>query len=214
LKNRRDLLRIFAAYVLPALPALWLAARLLTGRAGFDPVRYLEQRSGDYALAFLLLSLACTPLRLVSGSSFFARLRRPFGLSAFAYAAAHLLLFIGLDYSWDWGSILNAFRGKVFLYFGLAALVILTVLAVTSLPGVKRSLTVWWGRIHAFTYAAGLLAVIHFALSVKGNILKLEGNYLAPILVFAGLMILLIIRLPIIRSLIAHLRGKIRNRNG
>jgi sulfoxide reductase heme-binding subunit YedZ len=200
--------------LLPILPLLWLIAAILTGRTTANPVQYLEQRSGDYALTMLLASLACTPLRIITGKSVFLHLRKILGLFAFGYAVVHLLLFIALDYGWDWSLILAAFKDNVFLWIGLSSFISLLLLAITSFTRLQKGMGKWWKRLHLLAYAAGLLAILHFALSIKGNILTLEGNYLVPLLVFAGMVLLLIIRLKPVQRLFRRLGGKINPRNG
>ena len=197
-----------ATYLLPLAPVIWLAIALFTGRTTANPVQYLERRSGDYALVMLLLSLACTPLRWATGKSFFWPMRRSFGLYSFFYAVVHFLLFIGLDYGWNLSLIRQAFAGKTFLWLGLAALVILLILAITSIGSVRRKVARYWERIHWLAYPVGLIIATHFLLAVKGNPGTLSGGYLYPILAYAILLILLIVRLPVIHSLIEHLRGK------
>jgi len=80
-------------HVVALLPLLWLAAEGLITGWGFNPVQTLEHRTGDWALILLLASLACTPLRTLSGWSGFTRWRRPLGVYAFVYAVLHLLVF-------------------------------------------------------------------------------------------------------------------------
>jgi sulfoxide reductase heme-binding subunit YedZ len=192
-------------------PAVWLIVSYFFGRLTANPVQDLERRSGDTALAMLMLSLACTPLRLITGRTFFMPMRRSFGLFAFAYAAAHFLLFIGLDYGWNWDSIRSAFSGRLYLWFGLAALAILLLLAVTSITTLKVILAKNWQRVHSLTYAAGILVLVHFTLSIKGNLSSFSGNYAAPVWVAVLLVLLLGIRFAPIRALILHLRGKIHS---
>ena len=199
----------FATYLLPIAPAVWLGIAILAGATTANPVQYLERRTGDYALVMLLLSLTSTPLRWLTGKSFFKPMRRSFGLYTFFYAAAHFLLFIGLDYSWNLSLIRQAFTGKTFLWLGLAALTILLVLAITSIRSVRRKIARYWERIHSLTYVVGLIIATHFLLAIKGNPGTLSGAYLYPILAYAILLILLIVRLPVFHSLIERLRGKI-----
>jgi sulfoxide reductase heme-binding subunit YedZ len=86
-------------------PTVWLIIALLLHKLGPNPIQTLEQRSGDTALVLLLLTLACTPIRLLTGFSFINRFRRTLGLYTFGYAVIHLLLFVGLDYgSPGWNS--------------------------------------------------------------------------------------------------------------
>jgi sulfoxide reductase heme-binding subunit YedZ len=81
LKNKRaESFLHLAIHLLSVVPAAWLILAYFTNGLGVNPVQYLERRTGDYALILLLASLACTPLRIISGKGFFTRLRRPLGL--------------------------------------------------------------------------------------------------------------------------------------
>lgn len=186
-------------------PFLWLAGVFLIHGLGINPIQYLEKRTGDYALVLLLASLACTPLRIISGSVLFTKFRKPLGLYAFAYAALHLLLFIGLDYGFDWGEIIQLVLDKTYLWLGLAAFVFLLLLAVTSTLGWQRRLKKNWQRLHALVYLTGGLVVLHFALSIKGNLFLLRGEVLWPLIALITLAILLLIRLKPLRLAIRRL---------
>lgn len=196
-------------YLLPLVPVAWLIVAIFNGHTTANPVQYLERRSGDIALALLLITLACTPLRHLTGKPTFTAMRRSFGLYTFFYALAHFMLFIGLDYGWKFASIRQAFAGKIFLWLGLAALAILLILAVTSFGFVRRKIGKLWQQIHTLTYVVGLIISAHFILSIKGNAGTLTGGYFYPILAFILLILLLILRLPAFCSLIERLRGKI-----
>lgn len=172
-------------------------------------MQYLEQRTGDYALILLLASLAGTPFQLVTSAAIFKPTRKPLGLYAFGYASLHLLLFLWLDYAWVLPSIWRVISQKPYIWAGLAAWIILLPLAVTSTRGWKLRLKKNWKRLHRFVYAAGILAVVHFALNIKGDLLHLTGAFKMPLVAVIVLSILFLIRLPGIKSLILRLRGKI-----
>jgi sulfoxide reductase heme-binding subunit YedZ len=191
------------------LPLLWLLFAALTHRLTANPVQYLEQRSGDYALIFLLASLACTPIAILSVSPAIRQFRRPLGLYAAAYAAIHVSLFVWLDYGAVWMNIINTLINRSSLWFGLAALILLLILALTSLRGIRRGMNVWWERVHKLAYLAAILVMVHFALTVKGNLLNLSGKFLGPLAAIVVLAILLLLRTPVIRALINRLQGKI-----
>ena len=159
-----------------------------------NPIQSLEKRSGDIALVLLLASLACTPLRLITRRPIFARLRRPLGLYAFFYAAVHFLVFTAVDYTFLWSEIFTQLRQKSYLWFGLGALILLFVLALTSITALQNTLKKLWRPLHRLVYPAALLAVIHFGLSVKGDILRLRGQIFWPLLALGALLIMLGVR--------------------
>lgn len=207
--GKANVLLWVTTYLLPLAPAAWLIFAILNDHATANPVQYLERRSGDYTLALLLITLACTPLRHLTGRSYFTAMRRSFGLFTFFYALAHFLLFIGLDYGWKFTSIQQAFAGKIFLWLGLIALTILLLLAITSFGFLRRKIGKLWQWIHTLTYLVGLIILAHFFLSIKGNAGTFTGTYFYPIFTFVLLLLLLILRLPAFLSLVEQLRGKI-----
>lgn len=191
-------------------PVVWLLLAALTNRLTFNPVQYLEQRTGDYALILLLASLACTPIAILAGSPALRQFRRPLGLYAAAYAAIHVGLFIWLDYGADWKNILNTLVNRSSLWFGLAALIILLILAFTSIRSIRLGMNTWWARIHKLAYLAAILVMVHFALTVKGNLLNLSGKILGPLAAILILTILLLVRIPVVRSLMDRFWERIK----
>ncbi len=150
-----------------------------------------------------MLSLACTPANTVFGFRRGLTVRKALGLWAFAYAALHLLVFIGLDYGFSWDLIFqDALLGKQFIIAGFIALLILTPLAITSTRGWMRRLGKNWKRLHQLVYAAGVLAVIHFLLLVKAD--RTE-----PLIYATILSVLLILRVPWIRKSIVTWRKQL-----
>lgn len=189
-------------------PALWLAAFMALGKLGPNPIQTLEQRSGDVALILLLITLACTPVRLFTGYVPINRLRRTLGLYTFGYAAVHLLLFIGLDYGFMWAELWAILQQKRYVWFGLSAFLVLSALAITSSVFWQKKLKKNWQRLHSLVYLAVPLVILHFALSLKGNIFALSGNVIWPLIalgVFAGLMLF---RIKKVRLWIKHLDKK------
>jgi sulfoxide reductase heme-binding subunit YedZ len=186
-------------HIAALLPGIILAFYALFGHL-INPIQTLERRTGDIALVLLLTSLACTPLRILTRQSLFSRLRRPFGLYAFAYAAMHFLLFIGLDYGFQFSEAIRQLIQNVYLWAGLAALLILLALALTSTRRSQIVLKKNWQRLHRLVYLAGLLVVLHFGLSVKGSLFRLRGQILWPLIALIVLLVLLAIRLPVVRK--------------
>ena len=98
-------------HVLAVAPAAWLAWQIRnelllgTGALGADPVAAIEHFLGLWALRFLMLTLAITPLRQLSGATALMRFRRMLGLYAFAYATLHFAAWIVLDLRWDWSQV-------------------------------------------------------------------------------------------------------------
>ena len=146
-----------------ALPAVLLGLRTLGlwGGLGVNPVETLVHDSGTYAIISLLIALAVTPLRQLTGWGTLARLRRLFGLIAFAYASLHVLLWLAVDLFFDWVLILEDLILRPYITVGFAAWLILLALALTSTQAAMRRLRKHWVRLHRLVYLAGGLALLH-----------------------------------------------------
>jgi sulfoxide reductase heme-binding subunit YedZ len=192
-------------------PAIYLLIAYFTHQLSANPILTAQQYSGDYAITFLVLSVACTPLNTVTGFEGFIRIRRILGLSAFFYATLHLFIFVGLDYGFDFSAIFETAANKPYIYIGAGVFLILLVLALTSFNWIRESMGKNWKRLQRITYIANLGAVLHYGLAVKGNLFRLQGNILRP-LIYAGVVIfLLILRLPPVEKWLIALRTKRTN---
>ena len=137
---------------------------------GADPVAEIEHRTGLWALRFLMIALAVTPLRQLTGQSALLRYRRMLGLYAFFYATLHLGVYLGLDLRGYWTQIFEEIVKRPYITVGFAAWLLLVPLAVTSTQGWMRRLGRRWGQLHKLVYAIGVLAVLHFWWLVKSDI--------------------------------------------
>ena len=188
-------------YIAGFLPLVLLLGAYNRGELGFNPVESILRRTGQIAIVFLLLSLACTPINRFFKTPLIGRLRKPLGLFAALYAGLHFLTFALWDYGFDFGLIWDEIQKRPFILIGAVALVILIILAITSFRFWQRKLGKGWVWLHRLVYLAGLLVVAHYLLSVKGDLLSLQGNYTAPLIAGGVLLLLMVIRLPIIRRL-------------
>lgn len=190
-------------HALCALPAVWLAYHAAIGDLGFNPVDTVIRTTGKSALVLLVLSLVCTPLYRILGARWAIPLRRPLGLWAFAYAAAHLLSFVGLDYGFDLGFILDdGLPKKPYIVVGLLALALLTPLAVTSTRGWQRRLGRRWTRLHRLVYLAAPLAAVHFFWVTAST--RKGGSPREPYVWAAAVALLLVVRQARIRAALAR----------
>lgn len=135
-------------------------------RLGADPIRAFEHVLGLWALRFLILTLLVTPLRHVTGFNL-VRYRRALGLLAFYYAAMHFLVYMALDKAFDMKIVLEDIVKRPFITIGMAALVFLLPLALTSSNYAIRRMGQGWTRLHRLVYPIAALAATHFILSVK-----------------------------------------------
>ncbi|PTA69162.1 sulfoxide reductase heme-binding subunit YedZ [Deinococcus arcticus] len=138
-----------------------------TGALGANPIQRATQQSGLLALALLLLSLACTPLRRLSGWTWPARVRKSLGLLAFGYAALHLLIYL-LDHGFSPAQMAEDVLERPFITAGFTALLLLVPLALTSTPrAVRRLGFARWTRLHQLVYVSVGLATLHYYWGVK-----------------------------------------------
>ncbi|MBN6151639.1 protein-methionine-sulfoxide reductase heme-binding subunit MsrQ [Xanthomonas sp. AmX2] len=137
---------------------------------GADPVAEIEHRTGLWALRLLLLTLAITPLRQLSGQPVLLRFRRMLGLYAFFYASVHLAAYLGLDLRGYWTQIFEEIVKRPYITVGFSAWLLLVPLAITSTQGWMRRLKRNWGKLHKAIYAIGVLAVLHFWWLVKSDV--------------------------------------------
>ena len=176
-------------HLLSWLPLLLLLWDYGQGQLGLNPIRAITLRTGKAALILLLLSLTVTPLVIFTNKAWLYQFRRPLGLYAFLYATLHLLTFVGLDYSFDWELVIEALRTNRFIFFGLASLLIMIPLALTSPHAMRLKMgNQRWRKLHRWVYLAAILAIIHYALLVR-------QYYTQPIIFGAILLVLLAIRL-------------------
>ena len=156
-----------AVYLVGFIPAVWLFYAGVTDQLGADPMRYLEQGLGLWALRFLIATLAITPLRQLFNVNLL-RYRRAVGLLAFYYAALHLLTYLVLDQGLDLPAIVADIVKRPYITIGMATFVILVPLAVTSNnAAIRRMGGQAWAKLHRLVYAAAIGAALHFLLVVK-----------------------------------------------
>ena len=136
---------------------------------GADPVAAIEHELGQWALRLLLLTLAVSPLRQLTGQSVLLRFRRMLGLYAFAYASLHFAAWLALDLVGDLSGIATEIVRRPFITVGFLAWLLLVPLAVTSTRGWMRRLGRNWGRLHRLIYPIGALVVLHFWWIVKSD---------------------------------------------
>jgi methionine sulfoxide reductase heme-binding subunit len=179
----------FLCHVLCVVPLIFLIYGALNNQLTANPIREIAIRTGRTAITILLISLLISPLKNIFGLSSFLLIRRPLGLYAAFYAALHFFNFIGLDYSFDWGEIIKTISQQIFLIIGLMSFLLIFLLAITSLPYLQRSLGKWWKRLHRLVYLLALLAILHFFLAVKANLLL-------PLITLFSFFILMTMRIP------------------
>ena len=142
----------------------------ITGRLSANPIEDILDRFGNWGLRFILITLAVTPLRRITGWNWLQRFRRMLGLFAFFYTLLHFVAWLVLDQGVLWSAIVEDIATRPFITIGFAALIILTAMAVTSTSGMRRRLGRRWQQLHYGAYAAGILGVWHYWWQVKKDI--------------------------------------------
>ncbi len=165
-------------------PAIWLIADYYSGALGPRPLNAAIHLSGLWAVRFLLLSLAVTPLRRIADWSKLVLVRRMLGLAALAYALLHLTLYAA-DQGWSPVRIASEILLRYYLAIGFVALLGLIVLGLTSTDAAIRRLGKAWTRLHKLTYPIAILSIVHFFMQSKIDVWEAA--------LMAGLFLLLMI---------------------
>jgi sulfoxide reductase heme-binding subunit YedZ len=174
-------------FALCLLPLGWLLYRVAQDQLGANPQEALIRATGDWDLRFLVIVLAVTPLRELSGLSALARYRRMLGLFMYFYALLHFLSYSGFDMGFDVADIVIDIAKRPFILVGSLALLLLTPLAATSFNAAIRALGAQrWQRLHRLVYAVAGLAILHFFWMRAGK------NDFAEVAVYATLLALLL----------------------
>ncbi len=158
---------VVAGAFVPLVVLLELAG---TRQLGANPISIILNQLGFVALVLLVGSLACTPLKMVTGWKWPIRIRKPLGVMGFVYALLHFLVYVGLDQLFSLKTILQDISQRPFIMIGFAALLMLVPLAATSTNGASRRLGKNWKGLHRLAYLISPLAVIHFTMRMKADI--------------------------------------------
>jgi sulfoxide reductase heme-binding subunit YedZ len=153
--------------LLALVPAGWLTYSLFYGDLGINPAETLQLETGIWALRLLIVTLAITPIRRVTGWNRIIQFRRMFGLLAFFYASLHLLTYAALDRSFDLSGVWEDVAKRPFITFGMLAFAAMVPLALTSTRGWIRRLGRRWQLLHRLVYVSGVAGAIHYLWKAK-----------------------------------------------
>lgn len=173
-------------------PGAWLVSGIFRGRLGANPIETLTHVTGMTTLVLLLLTLAVTPVRRLTGWNPVIRLRRPMGLFAFFYAMTHFSIWFVFDMVFDVTLMLADVVERPYITVGFTAFLILLPMALTSTKGWIRRLGKRWAVLHRGIYVASALGVVHYYWLVK-------ADTRLPLLLGACLAVLLAFRTPYVR---------------
>jgi sulfoxide reductase heme-binding subunit YedZ len=182
-------------FLLSLFPLEYLLWGVFNESLGANPVETLSHETGSWALRFLLVTLAVTPLKNLMGWRRPVLLRRMLGLFSFFYACLHVLVWLWLDREFAWSGMLADIVKRPYITVGFLSVVILTALALTSNIFSMRRLGKRWKILHQAVYAAALLGVLHYIWLVKADLLQ-------PMVYLGVFTVLMLLRVPKVLELI------------
>ena len=183
---------IFLLALFPLDRLIWLG---LTHDLGANPVEFITRSTGTWALVFLCLTLAMTPLRLLTNSVAWIRYRRMLGLFSFFYAILHFVIWLWLDQNFDLVEMLKDVLKRPFITMGFISLILLIPLAWTSTHWAQRKLGRRWAQLHRLIYLIAFTAILHYWWHKAGK------NDLDTVTIYAVVLLLLLCcRIPYIRQ--------------
>jgi len=176
-----------AAFIASLGPAAWLVWAITTGNLSANPLSDITNETGLWALRFICITLAVTPIRRLTGWNGAIRFRRMMGLFAFFYGSLHFLIYViadrfaGLDFPDGfvaWSTVVNLGKSvaedvykRPFITIGFTTLMLLLPLAVTSTAGwIRRLGGKRWQTLHRLIYVAGITAILHYWWLVKADV--------------------------------------------
>ena len=184
---------VFCLCLVPALVLVWDS---VTGGLSVNPIEDITHRTGDWSLRLLLVTLAVTPFRWLSGWNEVIRYRRMLGLFTFWYASLHFSTYIVFDHFFDIRSIADDVIERKYVTAGFLGFVLMLPLAVTSTQGWIRRLGKRWSVLHRLIYVAAVAGVVHFLWLVKLE----TSEPLVYAAVLSGLFLVRVVRRKITRA--------------
>lgn len=183
---------IFLLALLPLDRLIWLG---FTDNLGANPIEFITRSTGTWALVFLCITLAMTPLRLVTGSSRPIQCRRMLGLFCFFYAGIHFLIWLWLDQNFDLVAMWKDVIKRPFITMGFASFVLLLPLALSSNRWSQKKLGRRWSQLHRVVYLIACTAILHYWWHKAGK------NDIGTVLIYAVVVIVLLCcRIPYVRN--------------
>ena len=186
---------IFLLALLPLDRLIWLG---FTDELGANPIEFITRSTGTWALVFLCLTLAMSPLRLITHSIAWIRYRRMLGLFSFFYACIHFGIWLWLDQNFDLIEMLKDVVKRPFITMGFISFILLIPLAMTSTHWAQQKLGRRWMQLHRIVYLIAATVVLHYWWHKAGK------NDFDTVTIYAiVLSLLLCCRIPFIRKLLS-----------
>lgn len=152
------------------IPLLWLFIDIAFDNLGSNPIQAVHIRLGDWSLRFLWLTLAITPIQMITNWRGMTDYRQMLGLYAFFYATLHLLVYLLMDHALAWRIIGIDIIESPYIWFGVLTYLIVFLLAITSPKWAKKRMGKTWKKLHRFIYIAAVSSIIHYYWQLKGNL--------------------------------------------
>ncbi len=182
-------------FLLMLLPFAYLLFTLLTGQLGPNPIDEITDFTGEWALRFILLGLALTPIKLVFKQTWPLRFRRMVGLFAFFYLMLHIATYVALDLGFDLAAVFSDVLERRYITAGFLAFIILLPLAITSNRAMVKRLGKKWQALHRWVYLAATASVVHYIWLARGEVWE-PKVYLGILLVLLSVRLFYAIKKP------------------
>lgn len=161
---------VFCLCLLPIALLVW---RGFHGDLTANPSEFLEHRTGDWTLRFVVITLSITPLRKILGLPELIRFRRMVGLFAFFYGSMHFTAWICFDKFFDWPAMWADVHKRRYITVGATGFVLMIPLAITSTAGwIRRLGGKRWHRLHQAIYITAIAGIVHYYWQVKSDVRK------------------------------------------
>ncbi len=184
-------------FVLGLIPLLRLFVLGYLDDLTANPIEFITRSTGTWTITFLCFTLAMSPLQWITGFSQWVQLRKTLGLFTFFYGFLHFTIWYWLDHNFSFTEMISDVIKRPFITMGFIALLIMSLLAITSNQTAMRLLGGKWKILHRFIYLIAILAVIHYFWHKEG-----KRDFLV-VYIYSGIILsLLFIRIPWIKRFI------------
>lgn len=191
---------IFLLSLLPLARLFWLGFH---DELGANPIEFITRSTGTWALVFLCITLAMTPLRLMTGMTVWIKLRRMLGLFCFFYAFIHFVIWLYLDQNFDFQAAWSDVLKRPFITMGFLSLVLLMPLAVTSNRWAIQQLGKRWTMLHKLVYVIACTVIVHYWWHKAGK------NDLETVSIYGAVILLLLAcRASLIKNLLQRKKSQ------
>jgi sulfoxide reductase heme-binding subunit YedZ len=177
-----------SVFFLSLIPFLIIVYKIYFNQLGPEPVKEITHHTGEWALIFICLTLAMSPLKKLTNLSIWIKFRRMLGLFVFFYATVHLLTYVVIDYRLNWSPIFDDVLKKKYIFIGFAAWLLLIPLTATSSQKMIKLLKHNWKKLHRLIYVIAIFGALHYIWLSKTIFFK-------PLVFALTIIILLLFRL-------------------